>query len=137
MKPLRGGRWRWWPLLILWMVVIFVFSHQPKGAIPVFGVWDLLVKKGSHMAAYAVLAWLAYRAAGEGRWAAVWAVVFSVAYAISDEYHQSFVPDRNGTALDVFIDSIGAVMGTALARYRGQFRWGRTKLPGRRLPRDV
>ena len=45
-----------------------------------------------------------------GAWAA------SVAYAISDEVHQMFVPGRAGMISDVGIDALGALLGvTALA----------------------
>jgi len=32
----------------------------------------------------------------------------AVAYALSDEYHQTFVPGRNGNLFDVMIDGVGA-----------------------------
>jgi VanZ family protein len=35
------------------------------------------------------------------------AVVISVLYAISDEYHQHFVHGRHGSPIDVLIDSVG------------------------------
>ena len=37
-------------------------------------------------------------------------MVFCVAFAISDEWHQSFVPDRFGTVTDVLIDSLGVLV---------------------------
>lgn len=41
-------------------------------------------------------------------------LVICVGYAISDEYHQTFVSGRTGQLLDVCIDSAGAVVGTAI-----------------------
>ena len=39
------------------------------------------------------------------------ALVLSVVFAITDEYHQTFVAGRTGQAMDVIIDSIGAIVG--------------------------
>jgi VanZ family protein len=38
----------------------------------------------------------------------------SAIYAALDEFHQSFVASRTGTAWDVLIDCIGAAIGLAL-----------------------
>ena len=37
--------------------------------------------------------------------------LFSVIYAFSDEFHQTFVPGRDGNIVDVLIDSSGALVG--------------------------
>ena len=34
----------------------------------------------------------------------------TVAYALTDEFHQLFVPGRSGSMIDVLIDSAGAVL---------------------------
>jgi VanZ family protein len=39
-------------------------------------------------------------------------VAWSVIYALSDEWHQSFVPSRSASVADVIIDAIAAVCGT-------------------------
>jgi VanZ family protein len=97
------------------MGLIFYFSAQPD--LPhAPGPWlDLLLKKGGHAAAYGVLAWLYLRAlrqrSAPGRAQAAIRVVsagLAVAYALSDEYHQTFVPGRGGNLLDVTIDGAGA-----------------------------
>lgn len=83
-----------------------------------------LVRKLAHVSEYAVLAILAYRlflvgpaAPGPGRpmrsLALAWG--FCILYAASDEWHQSFVPTRVGTAWDVLIDAAGAGLGLGLA----------------------
>ncbi len=43
------------------------------------------------------------------------ALVFSLAFAASDEWHQTFVPGRGGTPLDVLIDGAGAILATVLS----------------------
>ena len=46
---------RWIPAVIL-MLSIFIFSSIPSESMPTFGLVDLLVKKGSHMLGYGLLA---------------------------------------------------------------------------------
>jgi VanZ family protein len=81
----------------------------------------LAVRKLAHVTEYAILAGLCWRALRGGRrgWsgnAAVGAFLISAAYAITDEWHQSFIPNRQGTLTDVLIDMVGA--GVALAGIR-------------------
>lgn len=45
------------------------------------------------------------------------AMIVTVLYATTDEIHQLFVPGRSGQLRDVFIDSIGALMGCLLFSY--------------------
>jgi len=99
---------------LIWMLLIFIVSGTPSEQIPKVGSWDLPVKKGGHMAAYALLAALWLRALASRRPAgrAAWlALAITVLYAISDEYHQTSVPGRNGTGVDVLVDTAGAVLG--------------------------
>lgn len=111
---------RWVPLL-LWMTLIFMASDRVPGELPTFGPWDLLVKKAGHMLAYAVLAILARRAVVGGAWPDLWVLAITAVYAASDEFHQVFVPGRNGSVVDLFIDCLGGMMGV-LARYYWQTR---------------
>lgn len=39
-------------------------------------------------------------------------------FAISDEYHQLFVATRDGSRLDVLIDSLGASLGVAIVLFK-------------------
>ncbi len=107
-----------WLPLISWTAVIFFVSHQPSQNIPIFGFWDLLVKKGAHFIAYLILAELAFGATNQKRPA--YALLITLLYAISDEWHQTFIPGRNGTLIDVLIDFSGGV--TALFIH---YRWKR------------
>ena len=40
--------------------------------------------------------------------------LFCVLYAVSDEIHQTFVPNRTGMVKDVLIDSLGSAVGIAI-----------------------
>jgi len=89
------------------MAALFFLSAQPD-----LGTgWsiDLPLRKAGHVAAYGAL-WLALlHAVGERRPAL--ATALALVYAVSDEWHQSFVAGRNGTITDVAIDAAG--MGLA------------------------
>jgi VanZ family protein len=87
--------------------------------------WDLLLRKAGHAAAYATLALSWAWALGRERLAL--ALALSVAYAALDELHQSWVPTRHGSALDVAIDAAGALLGLLALR-----RWSRReRVPAR------
>lgn len=101
---------RWLPLL-LWMALIFLASDQQSQQIPSFGIWDLIFKKGAHFLAYLVMALLAHRAVTHTSKPTLWAFLVAAGYAISDEWHQTFVPTRDGNLVDVFIDGLGAAAG--------------------------
>ena len=101
----------WLPPLV-WMALIFIVSAQPR--LPrVEEAWlDTLLKKVGHALAYGILAWLYLRTLRERfrSLAVAHAISFGLAalYGLSDEYHQTFVPGRNGTLWDVAVDSLGA-----------------------------
>ena len=107
---------RWLPALI-WMGLIFLVSAQPSlPSVP--GRWDLLLKKGMHMVAYGILTilylWALRGSAHDDRVVRVASVVLALTYALSDEYHQTFVPGRNGTWVDVAVDGVGILAATVL-----------------------
>ena len=101
---------------LLVMFVIFVFSSIPSQEMPSFGFWDTLVKKGGHMLGYGLLAQAYWYALGLDRKRWWLALLLAVLYALSDEFHQSFVPGRHPSWLDALvIDPAGA----ALALFAG------------------
>ena len=107
MRPLRLDLWL--PPVVL-MGVIFAFSAQPS-LDSGLGTIDLIGRKLIHFAEYALLCFLWWRALAtvtSPRKAAVWAFLIASGYAVSDEFHQTFVEGRHGSPLDWLIDSAGA-----------------------------
>jgi VanZ family protein len=81
------------------------------------------VRKTAHATEYAILALLLWRAlrrtapGWDGR--AAWlAFALAALFALSDEWHQSFVPNRQAHPLDVLIDSAGAAAALLVLRAR-------------------
>lgn len=77
------------------------------------------VRKASHIIEYGILGWLLFRAIrGERKgWSWRWAlaaIAIAAVYAMTDEWHQSFVPSRTASAVDVMIDTIGATVAQVL-----------------------
>lgn len=80
------------------------------------------VRKAAHISEYAVLAALLYRALvntilmSRVLLSAAVVLLFCGLYAVSDEFHQSFVPSRTASARDVAIDGVGAIVGVLLVQ---------------------
>ena len=70
------------------------------------------IRKTAHFTEYAVFGWLIARALRDERgWRlhhALLAVALAGSYAVSDEFHQRFVPGRTAALGDVLIDTLGA-----------------------------
>ncbi|MCB0101777.1 MAG: VanZ family protein [Anaerolineales bacterium] len=99
---------RWFPALVL-MVVIFSFSSRTSHELPNFGGWDYFVKKSAHGIGYGLLALSYLRALPNRNYKLAW--FLAVLYSLTDEFHQSFVPGRHSSLVDVFLfDNLGAVI---------------------------
>ncbi|PIV46159.1 hypothetical protein COS23_00665 [bacterium (Candidatus Moisslbacteria) CG02_land_8_20_14_3_00_36_53] len=101
-----------WLSLILWPALIFYLSSIPelKSGLPLF--WDLIFRKLAHITEYLILFFLWFQVLDlPFKRRLVLAFIFSLLYAVSDEYHQSFIFGREGCLRDVGIDSLGILAG--------------------------
>jgi len=132
-----------WAPVAIWMMLIFIFSTDwfaaPNtssfftpllswlipGAAPEFiQIIHTALRKLGHWSEYFILANLLGRACQrqwpkqtrQGRFTT--SVIIATLYAITDEWHQSFVPNRSASAIDVTIDASGAICGTIWTLYR-------------------
>jgi VanZ family protein len=96
------------------MALIFFLSAQPNLSTGL-GTWDLILRKGAHMTEYGALAVLWWRALRFRERALPVAIAIALAYAASDEFHQTFVSGRHGSPVDWCIDAAGVAIGVALA----------------------
>ena len=100
-----------WLPVFLWATVIFTLSSIPQIKVSEFILWDFAAKKTAHVIEYAILYSLIFRAT---HFNLVRSFLLTMAYAASDEYHQSFVPGRTSSLIDLVIDLGGA----SIASYR-------------------
>jgi len=99
----------WGPSLLL-MAIIFILSSQSDIPAPPDPLLDRIFKKSAHAIGYGMLA-ISYARALAGssvRRVVSLALCLTILYAISDEWHQTFVPNRFGSPVDVLIDTVGA-----------------------------
>jgi VanZ family protein len=130
---------KYWLPVLVWMWIIFSassdsasFQHSSRIIEPLMR-WlfphlsdkavhalVLSVRKCAHLAEYAVLALLLWRAlrresaTSNHLWS--WSkagliLALVVLYAASDEIHQAFVPSRQASVWDVLLDTTGAAFG--------------------------
>jgi VanZ family protein len=112
-----------WGPVVLYMAGIFFASGMSTPPVPA-DVPDVSL----HEAAYFGLTLLLVRALARGSWdgvtlstlAGAWAI--AVAYGFTDEFHQSYVPNRHAELRDLAADAIGAFAATIVAGAWGIIR---------------
>lgn len=127
----------WWPYAA-WALVIFLSSNRPidrdklqrqvTSVLPEryresfgqawYDMWFYIVK-GCHVAAYASLMRFAYHAHRQYRDMSdsrrmLQSAGMCILNAISDEFHQTRVPGRQGTLMDVMFDTAGISLSALL-----------------------
>ncbi len=139
--------------VVLWAAVIFFMSTDVGSSEHTAGFIDplirwivpaitqaglehahFLIRKMGHLTEYAILAILLWRAwtlsptGAREAWhwkTALLVLLVAATFAVTDEFHQSFVPSRGASARDVAIDTCGAFLGLMLLRICR----GRTPVP--------
>lgn len=137
-----------WVQVIAWMLLIYTAStdagsaeqssriigpilrwFNPSVTNETIAAVQLFVRKCAHLTVYAILALLVWRAISSNlvkpaflKRHAVYTLIIGIIYAMSDEFHQSFVPTRSGTIVDVLIDSFGVLMGLGIVWFYGRWR---------------
>ena len=125
--------------MFVYMGLIFYVSSQARAVI-LRSAPDYLL----HFAAYFLFGLLAIRATASGllrpagKMAVLYGVVLSIAYAVSDEWHQMLVPGRVASLWDVLADTAGvlAAVGLLSIFWRWSSAWETRKLGGSYPERD-
>ena len=128
---------KYWLPVLIWLGLIFVGSTDalsaeqtsrflvpflrwldPQISIAAIAAIQLVVRKVGHITEYGILAMLLWRGLRRGtRFQARVSILFLLAwlaatiFAVTDEFHQSFVPLRTASPIDVMIDICGAMIG--------------------------
>jgi len=131
---------KYWGPVLLWMSFIFwmstgTFSSENTSLIiePILrfllpsissekvAMIHAAIRKSGHVTEYFILGILLFRAFRGGskelrnvRWAFS-SLLVVVLYAASDEFHQSFVPTRTASLVDVGIDTLGGIIAQCVS----------------------
>lgn len=128
-----------WGAVVFWMFLIFLLSSQGSVATgelsmsvtekvadrvpieqPDLTFWNFMARRAAHVFLYFVLGILlciAFSFTVEKGWRVYfWAFGVGVLYAISDEFHQMFVPGRDADLADIFFDGVGLLLGLFIFR---------------------
>jgi VanZ family protein len=109
--------------VVLYMAGIFIASSMSKPPIP-----EQVSDVSLHSLAYCGLTLLLIRALSASQWSSVTPVtlaaawIAAVAYGVTDEWHQSFVPHRQPDVRDVIANAIGALAATVMVGAWGIIR---------------
>ncbi len=72
------------------------------------------VRKCAHFFVYLILGLLVFNCFDINKKYIIYSILICLFYSISDEIHQIFIEGRSCELLDVFIDTIGAGIGTVI-----------------------
>ena len=102
------------------MLLITFLSHVPQENIPNLGPdkIDILF----HFGEYFFLGFLLFRSISLEESLALHSfygsLLIGMSFAILDEFHQSFVPGRHMSTVDMLFDSVGILFGTMISSQR-------------------
>ncbi len=100
--------------MLLVMAGIFFVSGIPGDRLPLPDVVD--IDKLAHLTVYGLLAGTVFYAFGprlrykNPTWLSLVVIAVCIIYGISDEYHQSFIPNRTPSVFDILADGTGAIV---------------------------
>ena len=129
-------------LIVIWMITVFIFSGQKgtesgntsrKFTIEIIRILtgknialddpfiegiQLVIRKLAHFSVYAIGGFLimsyAYTTEKTQKEKILYSIAFGGGYAITDELHQFFIPERSARVLDVIIDTAGVIAGVLM-----------------------
>ena len=133
----------YWGIVVVWMGAISLMSGEafsasntnhyldpvlrfffPHMTLAGFTLAHTVIRKSAHFTEFFVLGSLTYWACRRGRaprWRRAWmwqALGLAVLYALIDEAHQAFVPNRTPSLADSSVDSFGAAVSQAVIYLR-------------------
>lgn len=126
-------------LVIIWMIFIFVMSSFDGNEsstqsnfivnfiVNVFNINNvdiisLIIRKLAHFTEYLILGILVSNMMIHFDKKCYISIIICIIYAISDEFHQMFVPGRNSQIYDMIIDIFGSLTGIILFNILMKFK---------------
>ncbi len=117
-------------LIIIWAIIVFNFSNQngeesaglSQKFVELFikqkevvNMVEPIVRKIAHFSEYAIggvlFILLFYTYTWSNKKRILISILLGIWYAITDEFHQTFIPERHGSIIDILIDSLGVITG--------------------------
>jgi VanZ family protein len=110
-----------WTKIVLRFLVPNISSQE-------IGLINAFIRKAGHVIEYFILGLLLFRAfrgdftvSWKWRWS-FFAVIVVILWAATDEFHQSFVPTRTASAMDVGIDTAGGMLAQLVSAMWPRYR---------------
>src|SRR5207237_260929 len=111
-------KWFFRVLPIIYMIAIWIMSSMSSDAIVELpdSKWDGYLKESLHLVEFGILylflalAWLTVRELNGN--INVILILLSSLYGLTDEIHQSFVPYRSATVIDLVKDALGVLVAS-------------------------
>lgn len=135
-------------LVIVWMAIIFAFSntnsidsnHESMGIIKIVAtkifkvenekvdeivkIWNKPLRKITHFTVYLILSLLIYSCLRHTKIKRkkILTLIICFIYALTDEYHQTFIGGRTGLFSDVIIDTLGSATFIIIVTIKNQIK---------------
>ena len=101
-------------LTIGYMFLITLLSHVPQEGLPKLDLDG--IDYFFHFAEYSILGFLLFKSITSDELLTFHpfygSLLIGISFAILDEFHQSFVPGRHMSSIDMIFDSLGILCGT-------------------------
>lgn len=129
-----------WLIVICYVAVLLIFSSQPASSAHSMTKWLLemfpnlsraqisalvfYIRKGLHVAGYFFATGIIFQAINVTprlkKYPYLATFIFTLLFAIVDEWQQSFFPFRTGSVKDVVLDSVGILLALGLLKINQQ-----------------
>ena len=112
-----------WAAVLAWCVAIYFVSDIPNLRTDL-GFLDYVFRKIAHITVFGVLYAMFYRAYRSSFQKSklnsfIVSMIFCLSFAVSDEFHQSFVPGRSGNIIDALLfDGSGSLLAASIIHTR-------------------
>lgn len=99
--------------MLAWCLFIYIASSIPSNNIAMLGG---ITDKFVHAGVFGMLCWLTHVALfhqthpAVRRYSLLLAIIFTVLFGVSDEYHQMFTPGRSTDVYDLMADTAGGLI---------------------------
>ena len=99
---------------------LFQLGWNEVQLLEMVALWDYPIRKLAHMTEFGILSVLMFHAIKNYKFVDsikkryLFAWLGAVAYAVTDEFHQLFVPGRSGNLFDVCVDATGVTVALCL-----------------------